>query len=159
MNAIGANQHVAAKARAVGKTGRDPVSILFESGKCDASADLLLWKDIAQHRIESSPRSTELGHRYFGIDAAITRENRASANRHSDIRVDMGAGTEKPFEHRRMNAEPRAAPGKPYLCPFDDDHVPTGAEEHARREQTAERSSDHDGATHVVTLSKKLVSA
>jgi hypothetical protein len=120
---------------------------------------MFLWKDIAQHRIESSPGSAELGHRYLGRDAAITRENRASADRHSDIRVDMGAGMEKPFEHRRMNAEPSAASGKPYLCPFDDDHVPTGAEEHASREQTAEGSSDHDGATHVVTLSKKLVSA
>jgi hypothetical protein len=120
---------------------------------------MLLGKDIAQHRIEPAPGSAELGHRYLGRYAAVTRENRASADRHSDCRVNMGAGMEKPFEHRRMNTQPRAATSKPYLCPFDDDHVPTGAEEHASREQTAEGSSDHDGATHRVTLSTKLVSA
>jgi hypothetical protein len=147
-NAVRADKQIATQCLSIGEPGGHTVVVLLEFDQLDASANALFRESVVQHVVEPGPGRTELGHLKLGGDAAVARERYSRRNRDADGAIDPSAGGEKPFQHRRVNPEARAASLEFADRPFDDRHVATRAEQHVTREKPAQRAADDDGAGH-----------
>ena len=137
----------------------DAIVILLEAGKGNPAPHPVLREGVAQERVEPGPGRAELRHRDLGGDAAVAGKRGPPADGDADGAVDAGAGGKQPLQHRRMHAEPGAAPGEPPLGPLEDDHIPARPMQHARREQPAEGPADYDRAPHAMfTCQERFVS-
>jgi hypothetical protein len=147
-DSVSGDEHVSPDLRTVGQVGGHAIMILGEAGQGDAAADAFLGESGGQHRVEPSPRGTELRHANFPGNAAVAGEGGAATDGDADAAVDLGTRGQQSLQHRGVYAEAGTPSLEPSLAPLDDDHVPPRAQEGVAREEATEGTADHDRAPH-----------
>ena len=145
-HAIGGDEQVCAKPRAVGKDRADP-GVLLDVAKRHAEAITLRRQQVSQRAIEPSPRAHD-AHRFcleVGLAAAVEENERVELNPHRLVEIDPDAP--QYIDELRMRAQPGAAAREVLGIALEHKGIPAGAAQEMCGEQPAERAADHQSAS------------
>ena len=148
-DAVGADQHIAALARAIGEDRGNAAAVLFDAPQRAAQTIFFRRQRIAQSAVEARPAAHDARRRLLDDDftAAIETDDLRHLDAHRLVERDAGAPQDG--DQLRMRPEPDAAARQFLGIALEDDRVPANAAEQMRGEKPAERAADHQRTRHL----------
>ena len=145
-DAVGADQKIAALARAVGEDRGDAVAVLLDANELFAEPIGLRRQRIEQSAVEPRPAAERARRRLLDQNLAVAVEADRPRRLDPHRLVEVDAGALEDGDELRMGAKADAAARQLLVIALEHGRVPAGRAQQMRHDQPAQRAADDEGA-------------